>query len=91
MAHAVLTSHLQRFFPSLPARVEVRAGTVAEVVRELERQWPGLGFYLTDERGGLRKHVSVWVDGERLKDRERLTDAVRPDGEVHVVQALSGG
>lgn len=91
MAHAVLTSHLQRFFPTLPERVEVDAGNVAEVVRELERRWPGLGFYLTDERGRLRKHVQVWVDGERLRDRERLTDAVEPDGEVHVLQALSGG
>jgi sulfur carrier protein ThiS len=89
--HAVLTTHLQRFFPTLPARVEVGAGTVAGVVKELDLRWPGLGFYLTDERGQLRKHVAVWVDGERLQDRERLTDVVRPDGEVHVLQALSGG
>jgi sulfur-carrier protein len=89
--HAVLTPHLQRFFPTLPGRVEVPAGTVAEVVGELERRWPGLGFYLTDERGRLRKHVAVWVDGERLRDRERLSDVVGPGGEVHVLQALSGG
>jgi sulfur-carrier protein len=91
MTHAVLTPHLQRFFPTLPARVEVNARTVAEVVGELDKRWPGLGFYLTDERGQLRKHVAVWVDGERLQDRERLSDAVKPDGEVHVLQALSGG
>jgi hypothetical protein len=89
--HAVLTPHLQRFFPDLPARIEVGASTVAGVVGELERRWPGLGFYLTDERGRLRKHVAVWVDGKRLSDRERLTDAVGPTSEVHVLQALSGG
>jgi hypothetical protein len=33
----------------------------------------------------------VFVDGEQVADRARLTDAVRPDGEIYVMQALSGG
>jgi hypothetical protein len=90
VATALLTPHLKRFFP-LPDQVPVPAGTVAGVVAELDRRWPGLGFYITDERGRLRKHVAIWVDGRRVEDREGLTDLVGPSSRVHVLQALSGG
>ena len=90
MATAHLTPHLRRFF-AFSDPVPVAPGTVADVVAELERRWPGLGFYITDEQGRLRKHVAIWVDGRRLADRERLSDPVGPTSEVHVLQALSGG
>jgi hypothetical protein len=35
--------------------------------------------------------TAVFVDGEQLADRTRLSDPVRADGEVYVMQALSGG
>jgi hypothetical protein len=44
-----------------------------------------------DDQGALRRHVAVFVDGRPVKDREGLTDAVGPDEEIHVFQALSGG
>ena len=43
------------------------------------------------EQGHLRKHVVIYVDGERLHDRTGLMQALHADGEVYVMQALSGG
>jgi len=86
----VLTPHLRRFF-DLPDGIEVEGETVSQVVAALDRRWPGLGFYVTDEQGTLRKHVAVWVDGRRVEDRERLSDPVPRDGKVTILQALSGG
>ena len=90
MARVCFTPHLRRYF-DLPEAWQVDAGDVATVVSRLDEQWPGLGFYITDERGALRKHVAIWVDGRQVQDRKQLQDAVATDSDVHILQALSGG
>ncbi len=90
MARVSFTPHLRRFF-DLPASAEVDAPTLAMLVRRLDERWPGLGFYVTDERGCLRQHVAVWIDGTPVDDRDTLADPLRPASEVHILQALSGG
>lgn len=90
MARVSFTPHLRQFF-DLPDTCEVEADTVARVVAEIDARWPGLGFYVTDERGRLRQHVAVWVDGAQVTDREALGDVVRADSDVYILQSLSGG
>lgn len=87
-----LTRHLYAFFPQLEHReIAVGGTTVSEVVQALEAIAPGIGFYICDERGRLRTHVNIFVDKQMIRDRRGLTDAVPPDGHVHILQALSGG
>lgn len=90
MARVRFTPHLRRFF-DLPEEHAVVAHTVAELVARLDERWPGLGFYITDERGHLRPHVAIWVDGRRVQDRTTLEDEVQDASDVHILQALSGG
>lgn len=52
---------------------------------------PEVRGYVVDERGMVRKHVAVFVAGEPITDRDTQSDAVGPDTEIHVMQALSGG
>ena len=52
---------------------------------------PPLRGYVLDERGALRHHVVVFIDGEPLRDKQSLGDSVKPNSEIHVFQALSGG
>lgn len=88
-----LTRHLHAFFPALegkPLQVE-NTTTVAEVVRALDELAPGLGFYICDERGRLRRHVNIFVDQQMIADRGRLSDRVEPDSQIMIMQALSGG
>ena len=91
VATVLLTPHLRRFFADLPGTLEVEASSVRDVVRDLDRRWPGLGFYLVDEQGTLRTHVAVFVDGRRVTDRGRLGDRIPAAARVQIVQALSGG
>jgi sulfur-carrier protein len=87
-----LTRHLHRYFPQLRDReLVVEASTVAEVVREVDRLAPGFALYVCDERGRLRTHVNVFIEDERVVDRQRLTDPVDPQSRVFILQALSGG
>jgi molybdopterin synthase sulfur carrier subunit len=91
MAHVKFTRHLVRFFPDLKGMIEVTGSTVAEVVKALDRQYPGLADYIVDERGALRKHVNIFVDQDLIHDRQTLQDTVREDDELYIFQALSGG
>jgi len=88
-----LTRHLYSFFPALEGQ-ELRvdgATTVAEVVARLDELAPGLGFYVCDEHGRLRRHVNVFIDEQMIGDRGRLSDRVEPGSRILIMQALSGG
>lgn len=89
MARVVFTRNLQRHVECPPVTVD--AGTVAEALNLVFADLPQLKGYVVDEQGSLRKHMVVFVDGEQITDRRHLTDAVPVDGEVYVMQALSGG
>lgn len=89
MTRVVFTANLQRHVPSPPTTVS--ASTVHDALEKVFAANPRLRGYVVDERGALRKHMSVFVDGELIKDRAHLSDPVTPDGEVYVMQALSGG
>ena len=68
--------------------VEASGATLDEVLVDLDRQFPGLRFRVVDEQAKLRKHVNVWLDGERVRDLAASLDGV---DEVVIMQALSGG
>jgi sulfur-carrier protein len=91
MARVKFTRHLVRFFPNLGDNVAVNGRTVADVITNLNLQYPGLGAYIVDERGSLRKHVNVFVAGELISDRKTLSDPVQKEDKVYIFQALSGG
>lgn len=89
MAVVVFTENLRRHV-DCPTR-EVAGATVAAVLATVFEENPRLRGYVLDERGVLRRHMVVFVDGRQIVDRIHLSDAVEPGSEVHVLQALSGG
>lgn len=92
MAWVEFTAHLPALFPALAGGpLEVHAADVRQLVDALERLAPGVAFYVCDERGRLRQHVNIFVAGELLVDRLRLSDKLEPTSKVFIAQALSGG
>lgn len=89
MVRVVFTANLQRHVPCPPVTVE--ATTVNEALARVFADNPRLRGYVVDERGALRKHMNVFVNGELIKDRSHLSDPVGPAAEIYVMQALSGG
>jgi hypothetical protein len=47
--------------------------------------------YVLDEQGRLRQHMVVFIDGELVRDRDGLSDAVQAGSMIDVIQSLSGG
>jgi len=89
MPRVVFTSNLQRQV-NCP-ETQVAAGTVRSALAQVFAAQPQARGYVLDEQGHLRKHVAVFVDGQRVRDRETLEDPVRESSEVYVMQALTGG
>ena len=68
--------------------VEAAGRTVDELLRDLDRQFPGLRFRMIDEQDRIRPHMRVFIDANESRDLA----AVLPAGAtLHIVQALSGG
>ena len=89
MPRVVFTPNLQRHLSCPPRAVE--GCIVATALQAVFADNPTLRGYVLDDQGRLRQHVAIFVDGRQIGDRVHLTDPVREDSEVFVVQALSGG
>ena len=82
-----LPTALTRLFPGAESVVTVSASTVEQMIRELDARWPGMHDRLCDSRPSIRRHINVFVDG----DRAELGTPLRPNAEVYVLTAISGG
>ncbi len=92
MASVEMTSHLYRYFPQLENRkINVPAGSVAEVLQAVNEIAPGFTDYVLDERGALRRHVKLSIDNSLVIDTKNLSDRVKDNGTVYIFQSLSGG
>ncbi len=89
MARVHFTSWLRDLVPDGP--LSATGATVGEALAALFGERPQMRGYLLDEQGRLRKHVCIFIDGRRLANSSALNHPVRPDSEIHVMQALSGG
>ena len=89
MATVRFTSALQRFLDAPAA--QVTGATVGEVLAAVFEARPVLRGYVLDDQGAVRRHVAIYVKGEAVRDRAKLSDPIGPDDEIYVFQALTGG
>ena len=68
--------------------VEAIGITVAEVLADLDRRFPGIRRRIVDEQDRVRQHMRIYVGTEAATNLDQRI----PEGqEVHILQALSGG
>jgi molybdopterin converting factor small subunit len=89
MTKVVFTSSIQRHVACPEAEAVGR--TVREVLENVFAVNPQARGYVLDDQSALRKHMIVFVDGQIIRDRVGLTDAVAETSTIYVFQALSGG
>ncbi|HLX25066.1 MAG TPA: MoaD/ThiS family protein [Usitatibacter sp.] len=68
--------------------VEASGATLAELLSDLDRQYPGIRFRVIDEQDAVRPHIRFFVNRSLVRS---LGVALAPEDEVLVVAALSGG
>ncbi len=69
------------------AEHELDGATVDDLLRALERRHPDMGGWVLDERGLIRRHINVFVNGERGTE----ATVVRSGDRVEVLPAITGG
>ena len=73
------------------AEVQVKGESVAAVVEDLERQFPGLRERLVDEGGELRRFINIYVNEEDIRFLDGKKTALKASDQVSIVPAIAGG
>ena len=73
------------------AEVQAKGESVAAIVEDLERQFPGLRERLVDEKGELRRFINVYVNEEDIRFLDGKKTALKETDQVSIVPAIAGG
>jgi molybdopterin converting factor small subunit len=68
--------------------VDADGATLAALLDDLERRYPGIRFRMIDEQDRMRPHIRFFVNGDQVFD---LARPLATTDQVFIVQALSGG
>ena len=66
---------------------EVSGDDVQAVLRSLEDLYPSVTGWILDERGTVRRHINVFVNGERGGEETTVCAADR----IEILPAITGG
>jgi molybdopterin synthase sulfur carrier subunit len=69
------------------AEHELEGETVVELLQRLELEHPDLSGWIRDERGLIRRHINVYVNGDRGDE----ATVVASEDRVEVLPAITGG
>lgn len=70
--------------------VEGVAGSIIELVNDLEKKFPGIGERIS-ENGKIRRFVNIYVNDEDIRFLKAEETAVKDGDEVSIVPAIAGG
>ena len=71
--------------------VQATAGTVGDLIEDLERQYPGLRERLVEESGEIRRFINIYVNEEDIRFLQGAQTALKQGDEVSIVPAIAGG
>ena len=69
-------------------KVTATGATLAQILDDLNRQFPGFKFRVVDEQDRIRPTILFYVGGQVTRSILTLVGAA---DEVHIIAALSGG
>ena len=68
--------------------VDANGSTLADMLDDLNQQFPGIRFRMIDEQDNIRPHMRIFVNGEQ---EHSLNTTLKSSDEIYILQALSGG
>jgi len=86
--NTVLIPSPLRSYTGNRSQVTAAGASVAELLGDLDRRYPGIRFRMIDEQDSIRQHIKIFVNREQVK---RLDVPVGASDEVIIITAISGG
>ena len=83
----LLPSHLRSYTSQRP-EVTADGSTLAELLADLDRRYPGFRFRVINEQDLIREHIKIFINQDQARD---LRTTLRSDDEIQIICALSGG
>jgi len=77
-----------RSYTKQKGQVEATGSTLADLLWDLDRRFPGLRFRIITEQDEIREHIKLFVNQEQVRE---LSLSLQPSDEVQIICALSGG
>jgi molybdopterin synthase sulfur carrier subunit len=71
--------------------VEAEGSSVAALVSDLDRRYPGIKERICDESGQVRRFVNIFVNGEDIRFLNQLDTPLKAGDELSIVPAIAGG
>ena len=90
MVQVNLTSVIQKTVDGQRA-LSAEGSTVAELIDDIERRYPGFRSQLVDDSGQLHRFVNVYLNDEDVRFMQGAQTALSEGDEISILPALAGG
>jgi molybdopterin synthase sulfur carrier subunit len=80
-----------RKFTAGSESVQGAGDTVAALVENLEKKYPGIRERICDEQGRVRRFVNLYVNGDDIRFLQQLDTRLKDGDEISIVPAIAGG
>jgi len=90
MATVRIPSPLRRYTNN-QSKVESNGANIAQLIENLESQYPGVKSRLCDDSGQIKRYVNIFVNGEEIRTLQGNETAVSDKDEVSIIPAMAGG
>lgn len=90
MAKVRIPAPLRSYTKDQP-EVSAAGRTVGEILRDLDKSYPGIGTRLLDENGSVRRYVNIFHNDEDIRFLKDLDTPVAETDKISIVPAIAGG
>jgi molybdopterin synthase sulfur carrier subunit len=80
-----------RKFTNGADQVHAQGETVADLVNDMEKHFPGIKERICDEEGQVRRFVNIYVNGDDIRFLKNLNTALKEGDELSIIPAIAGG
>jgi molybdopterin converting factor small subunit len=73
------------------AEVSATGETVASIIDDLDRNFPGMKHRLREQDGKIRRFVNIYVNAKDIRSLQSLDTPVSDGDELAIVASMAGG
>ena len=90
MATVFVPTPLRRFTNG-QSKVEVEGQDVAELVEQLEANYPGFQARLLDKKGNVKRFINIFVNDKDIRTLQGQETPLQAEDEISIIPAMAGG